>query len=408
MAFTWWNPRTWNSDNEFKNGFYFNNIIGQKDVPIWVDVSRGQIQNIYETIPHVRIVIDRLASMFANARVVITDLDGNKIENQQKNEFWQLLESPNPLQSREEFFSQFFIYQSLYGAAFTNKIGINGNTRVMWNLPSQYMQVIPTGKIFKQVALDDIIKGYVLDLGNGTEEKYLTDEILMSATPSPESPIIGLSKIESLQKPISNIKAVLDKSNVILNRLGAIGILSNEAAKDGAGALPFNPAEKKRVHDQYQKNYGNGNDKMSLIISEANLKWQSMSYPTKDLMLFEELESDFGQIIDAFGADRDLFSSTKGATFENKNEAQKKTYQETIIPFANDRAKALSAFIGAEDKGFRVNLDYSHLPVMQENEEEKSKVLLNKTNAINTLIGAGFNDVANELAESLKDKKEAK
>ena len=397
----WFNPTTWfNKPN--LNTYFNNNIIGQTDTPVWIEVDKGKAQYIYENIPHVRIVIDTLASMFANANVIITDLNGDAIENQEQNEYYKLLQNPNPSQSREEFLSQLFIYQALYGTAFNNKIGLaNSTPRVMWNLPSQYMEVLLTGKIFKQVDLNDIIKGYKLDFENGTVENFETDEVLMRSTPSPENPIIGTSKLKSLQKPISNIHAVLSKSNMILNRMGAIGILSNENSKDGMGALPMNPTEKKRIHDEYQKNYGSDYGKMSLIISEANLKWQSMSYPTKDLMLFEELESDFSQIIAMYGADRDLFPSTKGATFENKNEAQRSTYQNTIIPYANDYAKAVTEFIGAKDSGFKVTFDYSHLEVLQENEKERSEVLLNKTKAINVLMANGFNNEANELAESL-------
>lgn len=405
MGFNWRNPFNWfNSGND--NRFYFQNtIIGANDSPTWVGVDAEHAQTIYETIPHVRIVIDKLASMFANAKIVITDMNGEPVDNQEQNPFYRLIENPNPSQSREEFLMQYFIYQSLYGTAFNNKLGVAGSIpRVMWNLPSQYMEVLVTGKVYKQVDINDIIKGYKLCFGNTNTQSFDVDEVLMRSTPSPENPIIGSSKLQSLKMPISNIHAVLSKSNVIFNRMGAIGILSNEGSKDGMGALPLKPKEKQHVHEQYQKNYGNKANQMSLIISEANLKWQPMTYPSKDMMFYEELESDFSQIISSYGAHRDIFPSTKGATFENQNNAQKATYQDTIIPFANDYAKALTEFLGADLNGFKITFDYSHIPVLQENEKERSEVLLNKTKAIETLRNNGFEDVANEMAEDLKKK----
>ena len=311
---SWYNPTTWFSNNQSP---FNQSIYGQKDVPLWLDVNIEKYESIYKEIPHVRIVIDKLASMFSNANVVITDLNGDAIENQDTNEYYKLLQNPNVLQSREEFLMQLFIYNALYGTAFNNKLQAGDTPRAIYNLPSQKVQTVLTGKIFKQVDIKDIIKYYLLDKGDGTTETYETDDILLTTTPSPDNPILGTSKIDSLKMPISNIKAVLSKSNMILNKMGSIGILSNEGAKDGMGALPMKPKEKKDIHDQYQSNYGHEANKMGIIISEANLKWQSMSYPTKDLLLYEELESDFAQIIDMFGGERDLFSSTKGATWEN-------------------------------------------------------------------------------------------
>jgi len=394
----WYNPKTW--FNQYQNPFN-HSIYGQKDVPLWVDVNVEKYESIYREIPHVRIVIDKLASMFSNANIVITDLNGEKLENQDTNEFYKLLEKPNPLQSREEFLMQMFIYNALYGTTFNNKLAVNGNVYGMYNLPSQHMQTVLSGKIFKQISIEDIVSYYKLDLGDGTSERYETNDILLTTTPSPDNPILGTSKIESLKMPISNIKAVLSKSNMILNKMGAIGILSNEGAKDGMGAIPMKPKEKKDIHEQYQSNYGHEANKMGIVISEANLKWQSMSFPTKDLMLYEELESDFAQIIDIFGGERDLFSSSKGATFENMSHAEKSTYNNTIIPFANNYGNALSEFLGAKEKGFNITLDYSHLSIMQENELERSQVLMNNAKAIETLRNNGLEDVANRLADEI-------
>lgn len=396
MAFSW-NPRTWFNDNS--NPFN-NTIYGQKDVPLWISCDVHKYEQIYKDIPHLRIVIDKLASMFANANVVIKDSKGEVIDNQEENEFYKLLQSPNPLQSREDFLMQMFIYNALYGTAFNNKLEVNETVYGIYNLPSQYVQTVLTGKVFKQIDIEDIIKGYKLDLGDGQTENYDTNDVLLTTTASPDNPILGTSKIESLKMPLSNIKAVLSKANMTLNKMGALGVLSNQK-KDAHGALPVTPKEKQKIHKDYQSSYGHEAGKMGIIITEADVKWSPMSFPTKDLMLYEELDSDFGQIIDMYGAERDMFSSTKGATFENANMAEKSTYQNTIIPFANNYANSLSEFLGSNEKGFKIELDYSHLPVMQENELEKSQVLLNTTKAITVLKVNGFEDVANNLAEGL-------
>ena len=53
------------------------------------------------------------------------------------------------------------------------------------------------------------------------------------------------------------------------------------------------------------------------MITESQVSWQPMSYPTKDLMLFEELNADKIALIDAYGLNVNLFSSERGTTFSN-------------------------------------------------------------------------------------------
>ena len=42
-----------------------------------------------------------------------------------------------------------------------------------------------------------------------------------------------------------------------------------------------------------------------------------MSFPTKDLQLFEEVEDDMRVMLDTFGLNDNLFSKIKGSTFNN-------------------------------------------------------------------------------------------
>ena len=61
------------------------------------------------------------------------------------------------------------------------------------------------------------------------------------------------------------------------------------------------------------------------------------------LGLFEEIEKDFDQILDAAGIPPEMFASKEGATYENQAQAEKGFYLRTIIPEANERAQALTA-----------------------------------------------------------------
>ena len=184
--------------------------------------------------------------------------------------------------------------------------------------------------------------------------------------------------------PISNIRGAYGFRNVLINKKGALGILSNNS-KDSAGAIPMTENERKRLEVEYQRQYGISDEQSQVIMTNSSLAWQSMTFPTKDLMLFEEIDSDFLAIIDAFGLNANIFSRTNGSTFENLNQGIKQAYQSTIIPEAEELAMNRSLMFGLISRGEWLELDYSHIPVLQENEKEKATVNKLKAEAIKTL-----------------------
>jgi hypothetical protein len=118
-----------------------------------------------------------------------------------------------------------------------------------------------------------------------------------------------------------------------------------------------------------------------------------MTFPTKDLMLFEEINDDFLTIIDAYGLNANIFSRQTGSTYENLSEGIKQAYQSTIIPEAEELAMNRSQLFNLISKGEWLELDYSHIAVLQENEREKAEVLEKKANAMKTLSELGIYEV---------------
>jgi phage portal protein BeeE len=182
-----------------------------------------------------------------------------------------------------------------------------------------------------------------------------------------------------------------------MNKKGALGILSNNS-KDSQGAIPLTPAERERLDKEYNRMFGIQKEKSQVIMTNTALTWQAMTFPTKDLMLFEEVNADFNSIIDQYGLNDNLFTRDKGATYENLAEGMKQAYQSTIIPEAEELAMNRSQLFGLVERGEWLELDYSHIPALQENLKEKAEVLEKKANAFNTLLQTGQYSTA-ELKE---------
>jgi hypothetical protein len=383
---------------------FFGSVSNYHKTPLFYGVNillnggKGEILNpesidaydVYSTTPHLKAVITRKGDLLASGQWKHYKLvRGGKIEVN-NSEIVNVLENPNPLHKGNDYLRLINENMSVYGNVFKYvlrpfKRSIPSSLNI---LPSNDIEIQSLGKWYKQSKLKDIVKEYRM---LSTNDILQIDEVDHTWIVNSKNPIQGETPLKSIYLPLSNLRVGMKTRNVLMAKRGANGILSNDT-KDAAGNKGLQADEREKIENEYQKDYGLGDGQSQIIISNNNLKWQAMGFPTKDLMLFEEDENDFCQLCDCYGIARDLFASTKGATFENQKQALKQTYQCTIIPEAEEIAMNHTAIFGLDGVNEWLELDYSHIPILQENELEKSSVISNTANAIKTLKDAGFTD----------------
>jgi len=360
-------------------------LMNNSKTPIWIDIDN--LLAVYLLCPPLRAVIDEKAQMFKNADIHVVDKDGNKKEN---HPVLKLLKKPTPMQWTDDWLAQLSVMTDIYGSAFIYKLRATSISlpKCLWVLPSGDMKIIPTGKMFKQSKIEEIIEKYVLNFGD-VEEVYKTLDIIQINQSGATSVIKPDSKISSLQKAITNVEGAYKTRNILLFEKGAIGILSSDT-RDGDGGVPLGVKEQIRLGKQFTDKMGIYDEQGRIIMSSAALKWNPMSYPTKDLLLFEEGEAGLQDFCQQFGMKRDIFPSTKGATFENANQAIKQTYQNTIQPFADAVARTLTEQLGLEAEGLELVFDYSWLPVMQEDQQKEQSAQKTKAEMLAILRFQGI------------------
>lgn len=341
----------------------------------WVSIN-GQELEIYQTTPELKIVVDRLALMMANGKWQHIDKNGQVIEN---SEFVNRLENPNCFQSSNEFLFQWFIQRSIYPSTFMYQlkgISIQETPTALWNLPPSRMTINRTGKIFNQTNIEDIIKNYTMRMTHesGNDVIYEPNEIIQFSMPNPDDPILGSTPLNAIRMPISNIRAAYGYRNVILTKKGAIGVWSSDA-KDNMGAVELTPREEKKLAKQLVDTYGIGDHQAKVAISGKALRWNPATYPTKDLMLFEEIDSNKEAIIDLYGGNKNMFAQGSDHTYENVKNGEIICYQDTIIPIAKDLGNGLSKRWGLLERGERLCLTYDHVPVLAEHSRAKIDVI---------------------------------
>jgi phage portal protein BeeE len=233
------------------------------------------------------------------------------------------------------------------------------------------------------VSLDTVIKNYELYNVNGVINKtFEQDSILWLRVTDIDDPLIGVSPLKSLKYPITNTKYAYDYLNSISGKKGAIGILSDNN-KSPMGGMPLKSEEKAKIENQYTDEYGVGEGQRKVIVTQSALQWQPMTYPTRDLLLLEQIDAYFLTIVDHFGMNVNLFSS-KNQTYENVKNSIIQVYQDTIIPEADLFCQELTKFLNIKE-GQRIVPSYDHVEILKDNSVVDSISQLVQSNILTPL-----------------------
>ena len=334
--------------------------------PTWIDTDKPY--DLYLQIPELRTVVNKRAIMMASGKPLVCDLDGNPIESH-----WikDLINQPNPTQSWSDVIYSLSVNDGLFNNSFAYCPKRSFDIRnLLLPLPSNQIKIVGTGKYLDQIDTDGLIKEFQFWYDTQKSEIISVEDMIYLNTPDGINLLNPTNRIETLKYPLSNIMAQYNKRNVILENMGAIGILSSKKS-DMGGALPMTPEER----DEIQNDWISRN-KDKLIMTEADVDWTPMSYPTKDLMLFDELTEDKMAIIDAYGLSYYLFSQAKGSTFTNVKEGMRMSYQDTIIPETEQMYATISQQLGLIDEGIYIKADFSHIPVLQDDKNQQSSTIV--------------------------------
>lgn len=362
--------------------------------PTFLNPDSWDAFNIFMTTPQLYAVVSLRGRLLASGVWVHERMDSKgNVTRVEGSELVNVLENPNPLLNGNDLICQWNENMCVYGNNFEYVLKPFAYSKPAGfsNIPATDVTIKTTGKTYKQSKLSEIIEYYEVTNG-ATIDRLTTDEINHTKVVNSQNPIKGESPLKPIYMPISNIRSAYQFRNVIMNQKGALGILSSSSKGADGGGIPLLPKERQKIEEAYRRAYGISDEQSKIIITDASMKWQPTTFPTKDLLLFEEVDENFQTIIDNFGLNNNLFSS-KNNTYENLKEGLKQAYQNTIIPISEELSMNRTRLMGLDGKKEWVRLDYSHIPVLQENLKEKAEILKIKSEAYEKLSNLGFPNI---------------
>ncbi len=353
------------------------------DRPSWIALASPQdLENAARHNPIVKAAINLLATSSSNGKKQAIDIKTGGVipwtENDPaiKKAYQLLVQRANPLQSAKEFAHQGTFFLKVFGNRYVRILMPIGrdkkvdilNIQALYNLPSQFIDVRSTGKLYDQFELSGVVDKYALTNYNPIVE-YLPEEVIHfnEVNISSDVPtIMGVSKLEAIKMPITNTQKAFEAMNTILSSRGMQGIISPKN-RDGMGiSVPMTDTEKEDVDKTFKKDYGLLNNQNPFLISPISMDYIKTTMNSQEMGIYEEFSNNAILIGNEFGVPPELIKTyIQGATYENQIQSVKRLYQDTTIPMVEDEDSYWSFRLDTFKYGFEIKTSWDHIPALQ-------------------------------------------
>jgi len=348
-----------------------NQLIGSKSI---VKLDTNDYEDIVTQVSELGLVIGTEASFVASGVWKHLDKDGVEIED---SEFVKRFNEPNYYQGGTDFLRDCSISMSTHGNGFlkyersARSLSKPTPPLSIFVLPFKSLEVETTDKAYYEVSNVSDVISKVIDTSVQPYNEFTAEDLILlrdNTTSNKVNNMLSVSRIDGIRVPLSNIKVAYDSRNVGMQEKGALAVLSPAEAK---GITSYKPSEKEELERSFTSDYGIKKGQKRIMWANAPLNMLDLSYDMSKLQLLEEVRADFNVVVDHYGLVRDIFSTEKGSTFENKKTAYITTFENTIIPKANIISEAFTKAFAPD--GTKFILDYSHLAFFKEDEKIKAE-----------------------------------
>ncbi len=380
------------ANNVVEDAFRYQNILSMLDRLIHPSVVGNNFIEMFKTIPEVFWPIDFIAKRISEAHFDLKRVKDDSIVWCNRLGADTILKQPNPIMTWREIVYQHFVYKLATGNAFfrssmADSVGPDAIKfqwcSNYWSLPAHLVEVKPMEysygvPMFGIANIDELIKGYTLDLGaySGLTIPYW--QIWHDRDGIPElirgkGYLKADSRLLSVKKPIANLIAVYEARNVIFLKRGALGFIVAQKV-DPTGTVALEPSEKEELRKEFNSKYGLEEGKSPFAITDIPVNFIKTSSSIAEMQPFDETLEDAIKIASVFGIPSVLVPRKDQSTFSNQDSAEKSVYTSVIIPAAKRFCEAITTFLGLEQKGLYLDCDFSDVACLQVGLKEREEV----------------------------------
>jgi hypothetical protein len=377
----------------YRNGMFFFGTGGNTSFFTYSGVESSL--KAYTQCPELQSIINRRASAHCNGKrwIMKTTYKGKGKEDKSEyaNKCRKLLNKPNPFQSGQQFETQLKIYIDVFGwcvilpiysSPIIAKRGLS-EASSLFLIPPYMLTWRETMYWKNQRNLKDVLSELTLTVG-GSQSPLDLEQIVIIKDVVPrmytgtidgtggmaELLLFPESKVRAQEKPINNIIAAYESRGELINYAGSQGIVSPNPGTGQYVPMSMTSEEETDLQSKFRMQYGITAKQYRYIISQNPLQFQAMGRPTKDLMLFEEIDADVRALCNAWYYPWKLLADSGSSLNGTEVDAlTRNLYQDAIIPESCSIEQQLAEAFKAEENGTEWQRDYNHVPAMQDDQK---------------------------------------
>jgi HK97 family phage portal protein len=291
----------------------------------------------------------------------------------------QLLNRPNPMMARAEFFQNVIGFYLISGNSFIERIAPETGARR--GEPSQLWPLRPDRMAVLQGRLG-IPAGYTYS-ASGEKVRWEVDQfdgqsdVLHMRTFNPLDDWYGMSPMEAAARSIDQHNLAGDWNRNLLNRGGhPLGAFVYEPRDKDAPNTLTEP-QFQRVKEQIDKTYAGAQNAGRPLILDGGMTWQGIGFSPLDMDFLNSKNTSARDIAQAFGVPPLLLGLPGDNTFKNFAEARLALWEDTVIPLLRDVRDELNAWLGPLFGGAELENDLDEIPALILRRESLFKMVEN-------------------------------
>jgi len=298
----------------------------------------------YKSNSYLRAAVDLITKSVASIEVLLYD-DTTEIE---ESPFLDLLEKPNPFQSKSLFFQDITRMLLLTGNAFIEIVKANNKPVELYVLRTDRIS-IRTGQRIGE------INGYVYRV-DGREIIYEPNDVIHIYLSKTQDDWLGDSPLDACAYSIDMNDAAREWNT---------RLLQNGARPMGALISQYELTDEQiqALREQFVVNYVSAKNAGKPIILQGGLDWKEIGLTPNEMSWQDAIKITAREIAIVLGVPPELLGEPEYKTYSNFQEARRQFYLNTVIPLAETIVEQLSKLL---PPNLVYRIDYDEIEALQE------------------------------------------
>jgi len=272
-----------------------------------------------------------------------------------QHEILDLLSHPNNEEGQGEFIESVFSYWMIAGNSYIQRVPTSGTPNELHSLRPDRVEPLTNNK--------NRITGYRYTV-DGSETKISKEDLLHLRLFNPTGDHYGMSPLQAVAKTVDQHNSATEWNAALLQNYGKVS-----GAFIAEGRLDDEQFE--RMKGELRDEYGGAENAGELALLEGDVDFQKLSTDPSDMDWLEGMDNSAKIIHGAFGVPPEI-TGLGQATYENRKEAKKALYSETVLPLFDHFLDELNYWlVDFYDENVQLTYDKEDIPALTEDEKQK-------------------------------------